>query len=130
MDFIKKLKPLGSSADWHVWKRKIRDLMDYHEGALEAIDGKITKPEPLEENATAAQQRQYKIELDYYRKANSYAKSMITASVTDRVWKDNPYITERTVDVHVARLRKKLGERAFVISNRSGYGYRFNTSYL
>ncbi|MDR0660265.1 MAG: response regulator transcription factor [Prevotellaceae bacterium] len=50
--------------------------------------------------------------------------------IIDRVWKDNPYITERTVDVHVARLRKKLGERAFVISNRSGYGYRFNTSYL
>jgi hypothetical protein len=55
MDFIKRLKPLGSSADWPVWKRKIRGLMDYHEGALEAIDGKITKPEPLDEKATAAQ---------------------------------------------------------------------------
>jgi hypothetical protein len=62
-----------------VWKRKTRDLMDYHEGALEAIDGKITKPEPLEEKANAAQQKQYNIELDYYRKADSYAKSMITA---------------------------------------------------
>ncbi len=50
--------------------------------------------------------------------------------IIDRVWKDNPYITERTVDVHIARLRKKLGEHAFIISNRSGYGYRFNTSYL
>jgi hypothetical protein len=59
---------LGSSADWPVWRRKIRDLMDYHEGALEAIDGKITKPEPLDEKATAAQQKQYNMELDYYRK--------------------------------------------------------------
>jgi hypothetical protein len=42
MDFIRRLKPLGSSADWPVWRRKIRDLMHYHEGALEAIDGKIT----------------------------------------------------------------------------------------
>lgn len=50
--------------------------------------------------------------------------------IIDRVWKDSPYITERTVDVHIARLRKKLGEHAFIISNRSGYGYRFNTSYL
>jgi hypothetical protein len=60
--------------------------MDYHEGALEAIDGKITKPEPLDEKATKAQQKQYNIELDYYRKANSYAKPMITASVTDIVY--------------------------------------------
>ena len=50
--------------------------------------------------------------------------------IIDKVWKDNPYITERTVDVHIARLRKKLGRHAFIISNRSGYGYRFNTSYL
>ncbi|MDR0661191.1 MAG: response regulator transcription factor [Prevotellaceae bacterium] len=50
--------------------------------------------------------------------------------IIDRVWKDNLYITERTVDVHIARLRKKMGKYAFIISNRSGYGYRFNTTYL
>ncbi len=50
--------------------------------------------------------------------------------IIDSVWKDSPYITDRTVDVHIARLRKKLGKHAFIISNRSGYGYRFNTSYL
>lgn len=44
----------------------------------------------------------------------------------DRIWKDTPYITERTVDVHITRLRKKLGQRANMISSRSGYGYRFN----
>jgi DNA-binding response OmpR family regulator len=47
--------------------------------------------------------------------------------IIDRLWKDSPYITERTVDVHITRLRKKLGERAGLISSRSGYGYRFNT---
>ncbi|MDR1274292.1 MAG: response regulator transcription factor [Odoribacteraceae bacterium] len=48
--------------------------------------------------------------------------------IIDRVWKETPFITERTVDVHVTRLRKKLGARASMISNRSGYGYRFNAS--
>ncbi|MDR1878912.1 MAG: response regulator transcription factor [Bacteroidales bacterium] len=48
--------------------------------------------------------------------------------IIDKVWKETPYITERTVDVHIARLRKKLGKRASVISNRSGYGYRFNNT--
>lgn len=47
--------------------------------------------------------------------------------IIDRIWKDAPYVTERTVDVHITRLRKKLGEKASRISSRSGYGYRFNT---
>jgi DNA-binding response OmpR family regulator len=44
------------------------------------------------------------------------------------IWKDTPYITERTVDVHITRLRKKLGNKAYYISNRSGFGYKFNIS--
>ena len=51
-------------------------------------------------------------------------------SIINKLWQDSPYITERTVDVHIARLRKKLNDYAFVISNRSGYGYRFNTTGL
>ncbi|MDR2285894.1 MAG: response regulator transcription factor [Prevotellaceae bacterium] len=48
--------------------------------------------------------------------------------IIERVWKDTPYITERTVDVHITRIRKKLGNRASLISNRAGFGYRFNIS--
>lgn len=44
----------------------------------------------------------------------------------ERIWKDAPFVTERTVDVHITRLRKKLGDRASLISSRPGYGYRFN----
>ena len=46
--------------------------------------------------------------------------------ILERVWKDTPCVVERTVDVHVTRLRKKLGEHASMIINRPGYGYRFN----
>ncbi|MCL1937089.1 MAG: response regulator transcription factor [Candidatus Azobacteroides sp.] len=46
--------------------------------------------------------------------------------IIDNIWKDAPYITERTVDVHVRRLRKKMGDRASLIISRPGYGYRFN----
>jgi DNA-binding response OmpR family regulator len=46
--------------------------------------------------------------------------------IIENLWKDTPFITVRTVDVHITRLRKKLGDCASVISNRSGYGYRFN----
>jgi DNA-binding response OmpR family regulator len=46
--------------------------------------------------------------------------------IIDRLWKDAPYTTERTVDVHITRLRKKMGPRASWISSKAGYGYRFN----
>lgn len=40
-----------------------------------------------------------------------------------KVWQDDGYVLERTVDVHITRLRKKLGEFGKYIVNRSGYGY-------
>lgn len=40
-----------------------------------------------------------------------------------KVWQEDGYVLERTVDVHITRLRKKLGDFGKHIANRSGYGY-------
>lgn len=40
-----------------------------------------------------------------------------------KIWGTNIYVEHRTVDVHIARLRKKLGAAGIHIVNRSGYGY-------
>lgn len=45
--------------------------------------------------------------------------------IIQSVWSDTPYITERTVDVHITRLRKKMDTYGQYIESRSGYGYRF-----
>ena len=42
------------------------------------------------------------------------------------LWKDAPYVLDRTVDVHIARIRSKLGKCKSYLTNRSGYGYIFN----
>ncbi|MCL2074211.1 MAG: response regulator transcription factor [Marinilabiliaceae bacterium] len=42
------------------------------------------------------------------------------------IWEETPYITERTVDVHITRIRKKLENYGSLITNKSGFGYRFN----
>lgn len=42
------------------------------------------------------------------------------------LWKDAPYVLDRTVDVHIARIRSKLGGCKGYLTNRSGYGYIFN----
>lgn len=50
------------------------------------IDKKLVKPAQLDITATEEQVKKYKEKNDLYRKANSYAKSMITSSVTDEVY--------------------------------------------
>lgn len=46
----------------------------------------------------------------------------------DKVWGDHVYIEERTVDVHVKRLRESLGDAARVIETVRGAGYRLTAS--
>ncbi|EPJ48438.1 MAG: phosphate regulon transcriptional regulatory protein PhoB [Osedax symbiont Rs2] len=46
----------------------------------------------------------------------------------DMVWGGNVYVEERTVDVHIRRLRKALGDRhQHLIQTVRGTGYRFST---
>lgn len=42
-----------------------------------------------------------------------------------RVWPDDVNVLERSIDVNMTRLRKKLGPYASHIVSRSGYGYCF-----
>jgi DNA-binding response OmpR family regulator len=46
--------------------------------------------------------------------------------ILDRAWGNEGIVLERTVDVHITRLRKKIGPYAACIVNRTGYGYMFN----
>ncbi|TXI64148.1 MAG: phosphate regulon transcriptional regulatory protein PhoB [Limnohabitans sp.] len=46
----------------------------------------------------------------------------------DKVWGDHVYIEERTVDVHVKRLREALGEAGKMIETVRGAGYRLTAS--
>lgn len=49
------------------------------------------------------------------------------AQLLDQVWGGNVYVDERTVDVHIRRLRKALGdELMFLIQTVRGTGYRFS----
>ena len=43
----------------------------------------------------------------------------------ERVWPKNVVVTDRTVDVNITRLRKKIGRYAAYIATRQGYGYCF-----
>ena len=44
----------------------------------------------------------------------------------NNVWDSNGFVLERTVDVHITHLRKKLGQYGKRIVTKSGYGYMFS----
>lgn len=51
------------------------------------------------------------------------------SQLLDQVWGDNVYIDERTVDVHIRRLRKAMGGHGYdrFIQTVRSVGYRFST---
>ena len=51
---------------------------------------------------------------------------MTRSEILNSVWSDNEFVLDRTVDVHITRLRKKLKNYSSIIANRSGFGYYLN----
>lgn len=45
--------------------------------------------------------------------------------ILQTIWPDDVLVGERSVDVHIARLRKKLGSDGARIINKTGFGYGF-----
>lgn len=48
--------------------------------------------------------------------------------IMDQVWDDQTIVVDRTVDVHITRLRKKIGKYGKHLKSKPGYGYSFLTS--
>lgn len=44
----------------------------------------------------------------------------------NEIWGENIYVVDRTIDVHIAKVREKLGDYARYIDTIKGLGYRFN----
>lgn len=55
----------------------------------------------------------------------NHGKVFSRAQILDFAWEDNISVNDRTVDVHITRLRKKLGEYGKYLVSRPGHGYCF-----
>ena len=47
--------------------------------------------------------------------------------ILSRIWSDEVYVLDRTIDLNITRLRKKIGTYGKRIVTRLGYGYCFET---
>ena len=86
-----------------------------------------TKQLSIKDNKISLAKTEFDILLKLIENPN---KIFSRQEIIDSIWGDEVYITERTVDVHITRLRKKLGDYASAITNRSGFGYRFDSNNL
>ena len=48
--------------------------------------------------------------------------------ILEKIWKNESYVLDRTVDVNITRLRKKIVEYGKYIITRMGYGYYFDAN--
>ncbi|ASB48923.1 response regulator transcription factor [Alkalitalea saponilacus] len=62
--------------------------------------------------------------------AGNIGKVFSRETIMDYVWKDDVVVNDRTIDVHIARLRKKMADYGKAFVNRSGHGYCFEPEKL
>ena len=101
-------------------------------GAGEAIEAGALKLDPVSHRVIVGEQTvslgptEYRL-LQFFMEHPDrvYARSQLL----DRVWGGNVYVEERTVDVHIRRLRKALEPFACdsLVQTVRGSGYRFST---
>lgn len=108
-----------------VLKRTDNSYLPEQKGMIEAGDLQIdltTKTVSLEKHTILLTKKEFEI---LSTMAQSPGRVFSREDFLDKVWADEAYVLERTVDVHITRLRKKLGDFGKHIVNRTGYGYCF-----
>jgi two-component system alkaline phosphatase synthesis response regulator PhoP len=60
-----------------------------------------------------------------YFLVNNAGKVFSRESLLKEIWGFDVYIIERTVDVHIRKIREKLGKHSDLVETIKGVGYRF-----
>jgi two-component system alkaline phosphatase synthesis response regulator PhoP len=59
--------------------------------------------------------------------ASNRGKVFPRETLLNRIWGENVYVVDRTVDVHISKIREKLGVHGDLIETVKGVGYRFRS---
>lgn len=110
-----------------VLKRSDKPVLVEKESNMVTIDGLEvnleTKQVTIDKNTVDLTKTEFEILVFLLKNEN---KIHSRAEILNKVWRNNEFVLERTVDVHIARLRKKIGSYGKLIVNKTGYGYSFS----
>jgi two-component system alkaline phosphatase synthesis response regulator PhoP len=59
--------------------------------------------------------------------ANNPGKVLTRELLLKEVWGNDVYVIDRTIDVHIRKIREKLGDHSELIETVKGVGYKFKT---
>ena len=99
----------------------IEEVVEFANLALDPISQKVT----VSGNLVVLSPIEYRLLQVFMTNPD---RAFSRAQLLDRVWGGDVYVEERTVDVHIRRLRKALGSNLeCMIQTVRGTGYRFST---
>ena len=102
----------------------IEEVVEFANLALDPISQKVT----VSGNLVVLSPIEYRLLQVFMTNPD---RAFSRAQLLDRVWGGDVYVEERTVDVHIRRLRKALGSNLeSMIQTVRGTGYRFSTKTL
>lgn len=82
----------------------------------------VKKKVSIDENETPLTKKEFEI---LFLLVQNKGRVFSREDILDRVWSDEVYVLDRTIDVNITRLRKKIGIYGKCIVTRLGYGYCF-----
>ena len=114
-----QLEGFGVGADDYITKLFAFDtVLARIRAVLRRAEGVKRKPENIKTPSLTKREH-----LIYQLFTNNPGRYFTREEILHAVWPDDTYVGERSVDVHIARLRKKLGAEGSKILNKSGFGY-------
>lgn len=91
-----------------------------YEGLVMDVDTKTVSVDGKEQPFTKTEFQLLELLLSHQRKVFSRQE------LIDSIWPRDVFVLDRTVDVNITRIRKKIGRYASCIATRLGYGYYFD----
>lgn len=59
--------------------------------------------------------------------AGKVGNVVLREQILNAIWGEDVYVGDRTIDVHIRKIREKLGEYSYLIETVKGVGYRFKS---
>ncbi len=96
------------------------DLLIYNTLALDVTKKKVT----IDEQEILLTKKEFEILLLLLQ---NQGRVFSREDILNKIWSDEVYVLDRTIDVNITRLRKKIGVYGKRIVTRLGYGYCFES---